>query len=68
VKKWESAIRASNARELPSPDEITRDISVRRNIEQAFHIPQVEEHEPTSVGSPLSHTTTGAYVDRLAER
>lgn len=57
VKNWESAIRASNAREPYSAEEITRDISTGRNIEQAFHIAPVEEPEHTSLGSPFTLPT-----------
>jgi hypothetical protein len=54
VKNWESAIRASNARQPHSPEEITRDISTRRNIEQSLRTVPVEEHEHTSLGSLFS--------------
>ncbi|KAJ8582104.1 hypothetical protein M405DRAFT_831248, partial [Rhizopogon salebrosus TDB-379] len=57
VKNWESAIRASNAREPYSAEEIARDISTGRNIEQAFHIAPVDEPERTSLGSPFTLPT-----------
>ncbi|KAG1821187.1 uncharacterized protein BJ212DRAFT_1297603 [Suillus subaureus] len=53
VKNWESAIRASNAHEPQSPEDIARDIAARRNIEQAFNIAPLEESEHTSLGSPF---------------
>ncbi|OJA09453.1 hypothetical protein AZE42_02625 [Rhizopogon vesiculosus] len=56
VKKWESAIRASSTRQPHSPEEIARDISTRRHIEQAFHIAPVEEHEHT-IGSTFALST-----------
>ncbi|KAJ8583752.1 hypothetical protein M405DRAFT_748137 [Rhizopogon salebrosus TDB-379] len=53
LKNWESSIRASTSRQSHSQEEIARDVATRRNIEQAFHIAPVEEHERTSLGSPF---------------
>lgn len=57
VKNWESAIRASNAHEPQSPEDIARDIAARRNIEQAFNIAPLTESERTSLGSPFTVTS-----------
>ncbi|KAG2366984.1 hypothetical protein BDR07DRAFT_380746 [Suillus spraguei] len=49
VKNWESAIRASNAHEPQSPEDIARDIAARRNIEQAFNIAPLTESEQANL-------------------
>lgn len=49
VKNWESAIRASNAHEPQSPEDIARDIAARRNIEQAFNIAPLAESEQANL-------------------
>jgi hypothetical protein len=63
VKNWESAIRASNAHEPQSPEDIARDIAARRNIEQAFNIAPVEENERTSLGSPFTVPTQQEFAE-----
>ncbi|KAG2145289.1 uncharacterized protein EDB93DRAFT_1104750 [Suillus bovinus] len=63
VKNWECAIRASNAHEPQSPEDIARDIATRRNIEQAFNIAPLEESERTSLGSPFTVTTQQEHAE-----
>ncbi|KAH7884547.1 metal homeostatis protein bsd2 [Phlebopus sp. FC_14] len=46
VKHWESSIRAANSRGPPTPEEIERDIAIRRNLAQVFGLPALEENEP----------------------
>ncbi|KAG1733658.1 uncharacterized protein EDB91DRAFT_636801 [Suillus paluster] len=63
VKNWESAIRASNAHEPQSPEDIARDIATRRNLEQAFDILPPEENEHTSLGSTFAVPTQQELTD-----
>lgn len=38
IKHWEASIRASQARELPTSEEIERDIATRQTLESVFQL------------------------------
>ncbi|PFH53086.1 hypothetical protein AMATHDRAFT_138432 [Amanita thiersii Skay4041] len=51
VKRWESSVRTNHSQAPASPEEIERDLAVRRNLESVFGVPagaSVEEDDRTS--------------------
>lgn len=47
VKHWESSIRSSNARGPVTPEEVERDITTCRSVEQVFGLPPEGEPSPS---------------------
>lgn len=65
VKRWESSIRASNAQGSPTPEEIERDITTRRNLEEVFGLPL---EDMSSSPQTLPRIPTRAELDEARLR
>jgi hypothetical protein len=48
VKRWENSIRAANPTHVVTPQDIERDIAIRRNIENVFGLGFQEEDDSSA--------------------
>ncbi|KAF8199605.1 metal homeostatis protein bsd2 [Pholiota molesta] len=60
VKRWESSIRAPAAPSTPTPQQLDRDVAVRRNLDHIFGYGYEEDHQEPEV--QFQRTSTGELI------